>query len=215
MQRHISDAPILDARHPRRGLSGIGTVAAARSPCVSTSGVAPVPSPRVSRIASGPQGHVVGVDRDAQHIDWASARVSNLPWLRFEVGGHPELPFQAEFSMSSPWPALFSGSLEIQLRRRLGSVGSCRWSGWPARRPRLQSRWAPMDAVTAARAAGFRRAFPRVARGERLGTPTVLPVVAVLSGGAGLASPRLAEPADAVIRRGDPEFAVMSQSGLA
>lgn len=49
--------------------------------------------------AVGPEGFVVGVDRDAGHVEAARARYGPLAQLRFEVGEAAELPYEREFDV--------------------------------------------------------------------------------------------------------------------
>lgn len=47
----------------------------------------------------GPEGLVVGLDRDAGHVAKASGRRPSMPWLRFEVGGVLTLERVAQFDV--------------------------------------------------------------------------------------------------------------------
>jgi len=207
MQRHISDARILDARtldadfpalvpwlQPGLRVLDVGCGTGA-----ITEGIA-------HRV--GPSGRVVGIDHDAQHIDWALARASHTSWLRFEVGDILELPFQAEFDVVA-----VARTLQWVARGRLG-VALAALARALVRGGRVVAldynhaghRWTPSPPPELP---SFVERF-RAWREANAWDSDVLPVAAVLCGGAGLGSPRL-ENSDAVVGRGDAGFAVMSR----
>ncbi|WP_321476242.1 methyltransferase domain-containing protein [uncultured Paludibaculum sp.] len=49
--------------------------------------------------AVGPTGHVVGIDRDAAHVESARARYGHVAHLRFELGDATSLEFHGEFDI--------------------------------------------------------------------------------------------------------------------
>ena len=206
-QRHKSDARILDARtldadFPalvpwlRPGLRvldvGCGTGAI-------TEGMA-------HRV--GPSGRVVGIDHDAQHIDWASTRGPAMPWLQFQVGDILELPFHAEFDVVA-----VARTLQWVARDQLGVALAalaralvCGGQFVALDYNHAGHRWTPSPPPELP---GFVERF-RAWREANAWDSDVLSVVTVLCGEAGLGSPHLTN-ADVVIRRGDAGFAVMSR----
>ena len=206
-QRHTSDSRILDARTldadfaplvPRVG-PGMRVLDVGCGTGAITAGIA-------ERV--GPEGLVVGLDRDAGHIARASARWAAMPWLRFEVGDVLTLARVAQFDV-------------------VGVARTLQWieeDALPAAVSRLALALVPGGHLIALdynhRAhlwqpdpprplASFMDRF-RAWREQKGWHSDVIPLVAAACAGAGLRVITL-EEADDVVRRGDRRFPAVSE----
>ena len=206
-QRHRSDARILDARtldadFPalipwlRPGLRvldvGCGTGAI-------TEGMANL---------VGPSGTVVGVDRDAQHIAWASSRATSCPWMRFEVGDVRTLDLVERFDLVAvartlQWVAQDELALALS-RLAMALVPGGRLIALDYNH--AEHRWMPSPP---AELPWFVERFCAWRQANDWHTD-VLSAVPALCDAAGLTRPRV-DAADDVVRRGGAGFTAMSR----